>query len=212
MKDAKWIFFDVGGTLVNETKSFRRRVQLTIDIQKSLGKDYTVDELESAMKRSALAGGSYFRGAMKEIGISEYAPYDCVGEFLYPEVEGVLKSLYERYRLGIIANQPVGTKARLDEYGIGGYFSLVLSSAEEGVEKPDREIFLRALTLSGCEAADAVMVGDRPDNDILPAKALGMKTVRITQGMGGLMPVTSDEMRADVTISSLDELLSFFNL
>lgn len=210
MKNVKWIFFDVGGTLVNETLSFRRRVQLTIDIQKSLGKDYTVDELESAMKRSAMAGGSYFRGAMKEIGIADYAPYDCVGEFLYPEAPSVLKTLSEQYRLGIIANQPVGTKARLDEYGVGQYFSLVLSSAEEGVEKPDREIFLRALSLSGCEAADAVMVGDRPDNDILPAKSLGMKTVRITQGMGGLMPVTSEKMQADLTVSSLDEMLAFF--
>ena len=77
------------------------------------------------------------------------------------------------------------------------------------MEKPDRALFLRALSLSGCDAADAVMVGDRPDNDIMPAKALGMKTVRITQGLGGLMPVTSDEMRADVTVSSLDELLTF---
>lgn len=209
MKHAKWIFFDVGGTLVNEVQSFRRRVQLTIDIQKSLGKNYTVDELETAMKRSAMAGGSYFRGAMKEIGISDYAPYDCVGEFLYPEAKDVLTALSERYRLGIIANQPVGTKDRLYEYGVGVLFSLVLSSAEEGMEKPDRALFLRALSLSGCDAADAVMVGDRPDNDIMPAKALGMKTVRITQGLGGLMPVTSDEMRADVTVSSLDELLTF---
>ena len=209
MKHVKWIFFDVGGTLVNEVHSFRRRVQLTIEIQKSLGKDYTVDELESAMKRSAMSGGSYFRGAMKEIGISDYAPYDCVGEFLYPEVKDVLKALSERYRLGIIANQPTGTKDRLYEYGIGRFFSRVRYSAEEGLEKPDRALFLRALSLSGCEASDAVMVGDRPDNDIMPAKALGMKTVRITQGMGGLMPVTSDEMRADVTVSSLDELLTF---
>jgi FMN phosphatase YigB (HAD superfamily) len=159
-----------------------------------------------------MAGGSYFRGAMKEIGISDYAPYDCVGEFLYPEAESVLKRLSERYHLGIIANQPLGTKERLYEYGIGQYFSLVLSSAEEGLEKPNRALFLRALSLSGCEAADAVMVGDRPDNDIVPAKALGMKTVRITQGLGGLMPVTSDEMRADMTISSLNELLAFFYL
>ena len=209
MKNVKWIFFDVGGTLVDETLSFRRRVQLTIDIQKSLGNRYTVEELESSMKRSAMAGGSYFRGAMKEIGISDYAPYDCVGEFLYPEAQSVLKALSERYRLGIIANQPVGTKDRLCEYGVGQYISLVLSSAEEGLEKPDREIFLRALSLAGCEAADAVMIGDRPDNDIMPAKSLGMKTVRITQGLGGLMPVTSDEMRADVTVSSLDELLTF---
>ena len=76
------------------------------------------------------------------------------------------------------------------------------------MEKPSSELFLRALERAGCEAHEAVMVGDRPDNDIAPAKALGMKTVRITQGLGGLMPVTDDTMRADATVSALTELLS----
>ena len=74
MKNVKWLFFDVGGTLVDETASFRRRVMRTIEIQKRLGNTYTPEFLEEAMKRSALAGGPYFRGAMKNIGISDFAP------------------------------------------------------------------------------------------------------------------------------------------
>ena len=38
------------------------------------------------------------------------------------------------------------------------------------------------------------MVGDRLDNDIVPANKIGMKTVWIKQGFGGLaMPESDDE-------------------
>ncbi len=211
MKNVKWLFFDVGGTLVDETDSFRRRILRTIEIQKNLGHTYTPEYLEEAMKKSALAGGSYFRGAMKMIGIHEFAPYDCIGERLYPEAKSVLRALAERYRLGIIANQPEGTQKRLYTYGVGDFFSLVLSSAEEGMEKPNPTLFLRALERAECKADEACMIGDRPDNDIAPAKALGMKTVRITQGLGGMMPVQGEHLWADRTISNLSELLSILS-
>ncbi len=203
----KWIFFDVGGTLVDETASIRRRVRLTVELQRSPGQEYTEEELLLAMEASAKKGASYFRGAMKAIGISAYAPYDCIGEVLFPETKKTLEALAGRYRLGIIANQPRGTEKRLYEYGIGHLFSLVISSEEEGVEKPAAEIFFRALKRAGCAAEEAYMVGDRPDNDIAPAKALGMKTVRIAQGLGGMMPVLGEEMRAEHEIRSLSELL-----
>ena len=104
----------------------------------------------------------------------------------------------------------MGTEKRLYEYGIGQLFSLVLSSAEEGMEKPEPVLFLRALSRAGCAPHEACMIGDRPDNDIAPAKALGMRTVRITQGLGGLMPVQSEKMQANATVSNLSELLMIF--
>ena len=75
----KWLFFDVGGTLVDETESLRRRIRETIAMQKELGNEYTEEQLERAMRASALAGRSYFRGAMKNIGLSPFALYDAMG-------------------------------------------------------------------------------------------------------------------------------------
>ena len=208
--EIKWLFFDVGGTLVDEKEAFRRRIRETIAIQKALGNEYTEEQLETAMRMAALAGKSYFRGAMKSLGLSRFAPYDAVGEKLYGDVKPVLEALCRKYKLGIIANQPLGTEGRLQHYGIRDYFSVILSSEEEGISKPDPELFRRALLRSGCPAENAWMIGDRPDNDIAPAKALGMKTVRVRQGLGGLMPVTSEELKADHTVDSLTELLSIF--
>ena len=210
MKNIKWLFFDIGGTLADETESLRRRARLTAQMQTSLGHPCTQEELENAMRTSASMGRSYFSGACELLGLSGMVPYDAIGERLYPDAPFVLETLSKKYKLGIIANQPMGTENRLSAYGIRSYFSVILSSEEEGISKPNPEFFRRALLRSGCLPEEAFMIGDRTDNDIAPAKALGMHTVRIRQGLGGLMPVTEDSVRADFTVDSLTELLEIF--
>ena len=210
MKNIKWLFFDIGGTLADETESLRRRARRTAEMQTALGHPCTQEELENAMKRSASMGKSYFSGACELLGLSGMVPYDAIGEKLYSDAPFVLEMLAKKYRLGIIANQPMGTENRLSDYGIRDYFSVILSSEEEGISKPNPEFFRRALLRADCLPEEACMIGDRPDNDIKPAKALGMHTVRIRQGLGGLMPVTQDEARADDTVDSLTDLLEIF--
>ena len=51
------------------------------------------------------------------------------------------------------------------------------------------------------------MIGDRVDNDIVPAKKLGMKTVWIKQGFGALQEPLSQSEKADYTVNNLSELL-----
>ena len=74
--------------------------------------------------------------------------------------------------------------------------------------KPDPAIFRYALSVAGCAPEQALMIGDRLDNDIFPAKALGMKTLRITQGFGALQISQSPDYVPDFTVNSLMELLS----
>lgn len=207
----KWLFFDIGGTLADETESLRRRARLTAEQQTALGYPCTAEDLENAMKQAASMGKSYFAGACELLGLTGMVPYDAIGEKLYSDVPAVLEILSGKYKLGIIANQPMGTENRLRAYGIREYFSVILSSEEEGISKPNPEFFKRAVLRAGCLPEEAYMIGDRPDNDIAPAKALGMHTVRIRQGLGGLMPVTEEDSRADFTVDSLTELLQIFH-
>lgn len=65
------------------------------------------------------------------------------------------------------------------------------------MEKPDESIFLEALRIAACAPSDAIMIGDRLDNDIYPAIKLGMKTIWVKQGCGrygdpGFLPVPPD--------------------
>lgn len=123
----------------------------------------------------------------------------------------MLKELLRRgYKLGVIANQSEGTARRLEKWGILSCFDVIAASAEEGVAKPDADIFRRALERVGCRPENAAMVGDRLDNDISPAKALGMKTVWIKQGMSVFFSPKNADETPDYTVSELSELFEIF--
>ena len=119
-------------------------------------------------------------------------------------------TLSERYKIGIIANQNPGSKERLNKLGLLKYIDLVIASAEEGVAKPDLRIFQLALERANCKSEEAVMVGDRIDNDMIPAKKIGMKTVWIKQGFGGLSEQMIEAKQPDYSVDSLNELLPLF--
>mgnify|MGYP000905797667 FL=1 len=54
--------------------------------------------------------------------------------------------------------------------------------------------------------ARSVMIGDRLDNDIFPAKSLGMKTIWIKQGFGSLASIRSDSEKPDYIAYNLQEV------
>lgn len=197
----EWIFFDIGSTLMDETKCYEKRFEETVcgtDISMEEFKDKVIEFFCRNLK------GDY--EAVNYYGLS-LPKWHSELEFLYPEAEYVLKKLKSKgYKLGIIANQPPGTQERLKHYSIADYFEIIISSAEEGVSKPDLKIFQAALERMGCRAENCVMVGDRLDNDIVPAKQIGMKTVWIKQGFARYSSPQSETEQADFTVNSLSEI------
>lgn len=139
----------------------------------------------------------------------ELPKWESQYEKLYTDSEDCLKRLSRNYEIGIIANQPLGTSERLENLGVRKYIDLVIASAEEGVSKPDRRIFEIALERSGCKPENAVMIGDRIDNDIVPAKQLGMKTIWIKQGFGSLWTVMEESEKADIEVNNLSDILNY---
>ena len=109
-------------------------------------------------------------------------------------------------RLGLAANQPASIIARLDQAGIGRFFSHREVSATHGYRKPDVRLFLRACEALGVEPAGCVMVGDRIDNDIAPAGLLGMRSVLVRTGRHiGQQPRTWEEV-AEAEVWDVTEL------
>ena len=64
-----------------------------------------------------------------------------------------------------------------------------------------------ALERANCLPENAVMIGDRLDNDILPAKRVGLKTIWIRQGFGGMGTPAAEEEIPDCFVNNLQELL-----
>ncbi|MGE1197023.1 HAD family hydrolase [Priestia megaterium] len=105
-----------------------------------------------------------------------YFPAHCVS-FLH--MEDVLKELKKkRLLLGMITNgftdfQWMNIKA----LGIDHYFDTILVSEQEGIKKPQKDIFLRALKALDVSAEESVYIGDHPENDVLGARGAGMHAV-----------------------------------
>ena len=138
------------------------------------------------------------------------ARYDKELESPYEGAEQTLRTLSSRYRIGVIANQPAGTEERLVKWGLMPFISICLSSTEVGLEKPDPAIFQLALSQSGCAPEQAVMIGDRLDNDIRPARLLGWKTIRIAQGFARFQSPRDGMDEADISLAHLKGLVPVF--
>jgi len=92
-------------------------------------------------------------------------------------INEALKSLQKKYNLGIIANQPPQAMDELKKYRLEGYFRHIIISDLVGYHKPDPKIFQHAIELTGAKPDQCLMVGDRIDNDVRPAKMTGMRAI-----------------------------------
>lgn len=196
----KWIFFDLGATLVDESDVYKSRCRFAID-QLNIDAAEFMDKVYEEAKISPTP----IRTAAKAYGVA-LPEWDNSLEKLYEAAYSVISCLHGRYKLGIIANQSLGTQERIDKWGIGKYFDVVMASAEAGCAKPDMRIFKMALQKAKCEPNEAVMVGDRLDNDIVPAKKLGMKTIWVRQGYAIYQSIDDERKRPDYIVDSIDEL------
>lgn len=80
--------------------------------------------------------------------------------------------------LGLVTNGTVRSQGqKLDLLGFRSYFQTVVVSEAVGVEKPHAAIFQHALDGLGLRADHTWFVGDHPENDILGASRVGLRTV-----------------------------------
>jgi len=98
---------------------------------------------------------------------------------LYPEVPEVLEQLRSRFQLAVISNFDGRLRLILQNLGISKYFDHVFISSELGADKPDPEIFRRALEIIHLDANEVLEVGDDPERDWKAAKAAGLLVFRL---------------------------------
>lgn len=201
MNKIKWLFFDIGSTLVDETDCVKKRCEVIIE-SNNIDRQEFYDRVEECAKTDSFA----VRAAAIYYG-AEIPRWYGELEKLYPDTKMILEALSKKYKLGVIANQSLGTKERLDNWNIGKYFDVVVASAEAGWAKPDLKIFNLALEQAGCKPNDAVMIGDRLDNDIVPAKQIGMKTVWVRQGFAKYQIICNESEQPDFIIDSISNIL-----
>jgi HAD superfamily hydrolase (TIGR01549 family) len=127
---------------------------------------------------------------------------------LYPDVRPGLAALRDLgYELIIAGNQPPQAYDALTAMELA--VDAVHTSDGWGVSKPDPGFFAKVVAVSGREPGEILYVGDRLDNDVLPARTAGMRTALIRRGPWGYLHATRPEAaKADHVIDDLHALVA----
>lgn len=220
----RWIFFDVGGTIFDDEPVYRHHEELIFSLLNKYGCSVTEREFASAVKAARRHYLPRYVNHLIWIFTEDEKLYDRIGlEFekkinrmpqgtfrklvrVIPGVKDLLLELRQRYMLGIIGNQPAAVRRRLEDERLSNLFPVQAISAEMGMRKPDLRFYLAALSMAQCQPDEAVMVGDRLDNDVFPARALGMTSVRLKIGPHRHQPVLSPEYLPHYTCTNVKAL------
>jgi HAD superfamily hydrolase (TIGR01549 family) len=202
----RWVCLDVGETLIDETR-----------VWSAWADELGIPRLTfMAAIGAVIERGDEHRDVFDVFGVRDWsarlpaveAAYDGFREDdLYPDARRALAALEQRgYRVAIAANQPA---VRADELRALGIAPDVLAMSDAiGLAKPSPAFFARALELMGSpDPAAVAYVGDRIDNDVLPAAAAGMRAVWLRRGPWGVIQRPSPEAAPALTVATLDELV-----
>jgi FMN phosphatase YigB (HAD superfamily) len=117
---------------------------------------------------------------------------------LHPDALPCFKALQARgLRLGAAGNM----YAHHEDF-LRPHVDFVGSSERWDVLKPDAGFFAHVVEEAGTPAEEILYVGDRVDNDVVPALAAGLRAIRIRRGAHADVESPADT----VTIDSLAEL------
>ena len=105
---------------------------------------------------------------------------------LYPEVIDVLEQLRPLFSLAVISNFDGRLRFILEHLGISKYFRHIFISSELGADKPDPEIFRRALKLIDLKPNEILHVGDDSERDWKAASAAGLSIFRLERPKSSL--------------------------
>ena len=123
-----------------------------------------------------------------------------------PGVHDAIKSLSEKYKLGVISDAifSPGRSLRklLEDEGLLQYFSTFVFSDEVGCSKPAKCVFEAAKEGLGVEFDQIVHIGDREHNDILGPERMGMKSILCLAALDR----GSDPNRADAFFKHYSDL------
>jgi HAD superfamily hydrolase (TIGR01549 family) len=191
------VFFDVGETLVNEARWWGElAAKVGVEphvVWAALGA--VVDRSE----RHSLA--------WELLGVEQPDGVGFEAADLYPDAEPCLRRLREEgYFVGLAGNVGRDLDPFVERFALDVDFAA--ASHTLGAEKPSPRFFELLLEQVDTEAGEVAYVGDRIDNDVVPAAAAGMVAVHIRRGPWGYLQRGAEQ--AALRIRSLDELPAVF--
>jgi putative hydrolase of the HAD superfamily len=211
------ILFDIDNTLFPSSEFSSLARKNAINAMISMGLEGNYDDLRarlvSIIKEKGPNYHFHFTDLCKEVGADNPGKYIAAAVVAYhdtkasvapyPTVLRTLLRLKEEGHSLFIATNGASVKQwdKLIRLGLAIYFDKVFVSEDLGMEKSP-EFFQKVLEMLGAEPKDCIMVGDRNDADIAPAKEVGLVTVKVLRDKNADIPSV-----ADYKIEDISELL-----
>jgi HAD superfamily hydrolase (TIGR01549 family) len=212
------IFLDAGGVILDETEFENNSAEIITGIINQHNKEYAAGnywkDLDEAVYRFVPKVYDYvlyknigdienFKSAKQEYR-NKINTYNTL--VLMEGITKFLAAFSECYKIGILGQYGLNFRNFLESRNLLCYFAYTEIQDDYKITKPDTRYFQAILENCGCKAEESVMIGDRIDKDVIPAKLVGMKTIRRKTGIHkGQEPRTPDEM-ADLTVNELSEI------
>jgi len=217
-----WVFLDVGNVLFNDDPQNFEGYRFIYEAIRNRHPAYSFAEMLSEREAWALTGADFILSKLIRKYLPETEPRTILQPLrnLFIETydrnnllnEGAVASLTEmrsRWRLGIIANQPPECRHSLERRGLLDFFDVVAISDELDLHKPDPRLYQWAIAKAGCDPARTVMIGDRRDNDIAPAKNAAMRAILIQWADCHSKGWNPDDPMAQAFLDSCDRVALF---
>ncbi|MBR9690536.1 TIGR02253 family HAD-type hydrolase [Candidatus Woesearchaeota archaeon] len=217
----KAVIFDLDNTLIDFLRmkkiAVEEAISAMIDAGLSIPKEEASKKLYDIYYKIGLEDPTIFQKFLKEVtGSVDYKKlaYAIVAYrqartgFLhpYPGVKRTLLKLKEKgLKLAIVTDAPkLKAWLRLVNMKIDDFFDVVVALEDTGRLKPSTMPFKAALKELRVSPKECLMVGDRPDKDIIGAKKMGMKTCFAKYGFEGQSKI----VESDYEINDIEELVS----
>lgn len=158
--------------------------------------------------RQALASAGIAHPNLAETIATAYAQLRDEGRQPLPGAMELLQTLQELgVKVVLITNGESALQRRkIEQFGLGEYFTFMLIEGEQSYGKPDPEMYTLALTLLGADASQAWMIGDKLDWDVRAPQSLGIYSIWVDHAGHGIPPESN--VIPDRIIRTLSDLLA----
>ncbi len=216
-KGARYILFDIDDTLFPSTEfsTLARKNAINAMLGMGLKSDFPTlsGMLDSIIRKKGSNYARHFDDLCSALKVEEPSRYIAAAVAAYHDAKAtiapfptvpitLLRLREDGYRLHVATSgSAIKQWDKLIRLGIAIYFDGVFVTDEVGEEKGEG-FYRKILGRLGAQPGECVMVGDREEADIAPARSVGIRTVRMLAGKYSDAPT-----KADYAIKDSRELL-----
>ncbi|MDR2707412.1 MAG: HAD family hydrolase [Nitrososphaerota archaeon] len=206
----KCIFLDLDGTIVDPRQAYVEAARMGFHaIGQELPEMAVVFEIPKRMEQCRTLEGLVCGdlNVFKRTYLHAYHVVTDGKTKLFPNMLETIEVLSLKAKLALITMRHVPNQTvikELDFFGIGKYFSSVMTAFDTSKPKPSPEAIFKGIEKFNVETCDCLIAGDSV-NDIKAGKAAGIKTVGLLSGLYFHDELAKEE--PDMILSDLSKLL-----